>query len=115
MKVLPFKIAKPEQDALVYQEDLGVLFYDKLHQHEEIHISYIIRSEGKFIVGDTVNYYKPNDFLFIGSYLPHILKSDVSASEKSEMSTLFFTKESFRNSFFDMEETKVLQSFFSRA
>lgn len=115
MKVLPFKIPKPEHDALVYQEDKGVLFYDKLHQHEEIQVSYIIKGEGKLIVGDTVNYYKPNDILVIGSYLPHILKSDVIATVESEMLTLFFTKKSFGTNFFDMEETKALQPFFTRA
>jgi hypothetical protein len=34
MKVLPFKIPKPENSALVYQEDIGIYFHDKLHQHE---------------------------------------------------------------------------------
>lgn len=115
MKVLPFKIPKPEYDALVYQEDMGISFYDKLHQHEEIQISYIMNGEGKLIVGDTVNYYKPNDILVIGSYLPHILKSDATVTGKSEMLTLFFTKKAFGNNFFEMEETKALQSFFARA
>ena len=115
MKVLPFKIPKPEYDALVYQEDMGISFYDKLHQHEEIQISYIINGEGKLIVGDTVNYYKPNDILVIGSYLPHILKSDANVTGKSEMLTLFFTKKAFGNNFFEMEETRALQSFFARA
>ena len=115
MKVLPFKIPKPEHDALVYQEDIGDLFYDKLHQHEEIQVSYIIKGEGKLIVGDTVNYYKPNDIIVIGSYLPHILKSDTNFHKKSEMLSLFFTKKSFGNSFFEMEETKLLEPFFTRA
>ncbi|MCK0115287.1 AraC family transcriptional regulator [Gelidibacter sp. F63206] len=115
MKVLPFKIPKPEHDALVYQEDIGTSFYDQLHQHEEIQMSYIMKGEGTLIVGDTVNYYKPNDILIIGSYLPHILKSDTSVHEKSEMLSLFFTKKSFGDRFFELEETKSLQPFFIRA
>ncbi|HXJ97615.1 MAG TPA: AraC family transcriptional regulator [Gelidibacter sp.] len=115
MKVLPFKIPKPEHDALVYQEDIGDLFYDKLHQHEEIQVSFIIEGEGKLIVGDTVNYYKPNDIIIIGSYLPHIFKSDASIPKKSEMLSLFFTKKSFGKNFFELEETKMLQPFFNRA
>ena len=39
MKVLPFIITKPEQTALIYQEDYELVFYDKFHQHEEIQIS----------------------------------------------------------------------------
>lgn len=115
MKVLPFKVPKPERDALVYQEDIGVSFYDKLHQHEEIQISLIVDGEGTLIVGDTVNYYKPNDILVIGSNLPHIFKSDTNASKKSKMLSLFFTKTSFGNHFFKLEEMRALLPFFKRA
>jgi len=115
MKVLPFKIPKPNQDALVYQEDIGAVFYDKLHQHEEIQVSFIIEGEGKLIVGDTINFYKPLDILVIGSYLPHILKSDTSVQGTSKMLSLFFTKNSFGEKFFELEETRALQPFFTRA
>ncbi|MGV8815665.1 MAG: AraC family transcriptional regulator [Gelidibacter sp.] len=115
MKVLPFKIPKPEHDALVYQEDIGELFYDQLHQHEEIQVSYVIKGEGKLIVGDTINFYKPNDILVIGGYLPHLLKSDTSVHKQSKMLSLFFNKNSFGEKFFELEETKALQSFFTRA
>ncbi|MCL8006929.1 AraC family transcriptional regulator [Gelidibacter japonicus] len=115
MKVLPFKIPKPEHYALVYQEDIGTSFYDQLHQHEEIQLSYIIEGEGKLIVGDTINFYKPDDILVIGSHLPHLLKSDTSVGGKSKMLSLFFSKKAFGKRFFEMEETKALQSFFTRA
>lgn len=41
MKVLPFKIPKPQHEALVYQIDREQVFYDQLHQHAEIQISYV--------------------------------------------------------------------------
>lgn len=115
MKIFPFKIPKPEHDALVYQEDVGVSFYDKLHQHEEIQISLIVEGEGTLIVGDTINYYKPNDILVIGSKLPHIFKSDLSLSNNSKMLSLFFTQYSFGNQFFELEELRMLRPFFKRA
>lgn len=115
MKVLPFKIPKPEFDALVYQKDLVSHFYDKLHQHEEIQLSYICEGEGTLIVGDTVNYYKKGDILVIGSHLPHVFKSDIEASPKSHMLSLFFTKNSFGTDFFDLEELKDLNAFFKRS
>lgn len=115
MKVLPFKIPKPEKDALFYQEDDGLSFYDKLHQHEEIQISLIISGEGTLIVGDTITYYKKDDILAIGSNIPHIFKSDIEASSRSKMLSLFFTKSSFGNHFFELEELNELRSFFKRA
>mgnify|MGYP000952606861 FL=1 len=61
MKVLPFQIPKPEHDALIYQIDKEIIFYDKFHQHEEIQLSYIVEGAGTLIVGDTINYYKKGD------------------------------------------------------
>lgn len=115
MKVLPFKIPKPEQASLIYQEDVGTSFYDKLHQHEEIQLSFIVEGEGTLIVGDTINYYKQGDVLVIGGNQPHVFKSDESANSESKMLTLFFTETSFGIDFFELEELKELNSFFIRA
>ncbi|MGB5419187.1 AraC family transcriptional regulator [Algibacter sp.] len=115
MKVLPFKIPKPEEDVLIYQVDYGDTFYDKLHQHEEIQISLIVEGSGTLIVGDSVNDYNENDVLIIGSNIPHVFKSDFSTSKKAHMVTLFFTKHAFGKNFFNLEELKELQPFFKRA
>lgn len=115
MKVLPFKIPKPEHDALVYQEDHEFVFYNKFHQHEEIQVSYIAEGEGTLIVGDTINHYSKGDVLVIGSNLPHVFKSEVIENVKSLMLTLFFNKDAFGKLFFDLEEMRELKSFFNRS
>ncbi|MBN4070599.1 helix-turn-helix domain-containing protein [Olleya sp. AH-315-F22] len=115
MKILPFKIPKPNDDALVYQEDREWVFYDKFHQHEEIQISFIKEGEGTLVVGDTVNHYKKGDILVIGSNLPHVFKSEVIANKKSLMLSLFFTKNSFGKHFFNLEELSQSRLFFKRA
>ncbi|WP_066221868.1 AraC family transcriptional regulator [Formosa haliotis] len=114
MKVLPFKIPKPQQDALVFQEDLEDVFYDKLHQHEEIQLSVIVSGEGALIVGDTIHQYKTGDVLIIGSNLPHVFKSDEHGSGPSHMLTLFFTENAFGTHFFDLVELQELAPFFKR-
>ncbi len=115
MKVLPFKIPKPEADGLVFQVDKEDAFYDKLHQHEEIQLSLIVEGEGTLVVGDTINYYSKGDILIIGSNIPHVFKSDLSGSRSSHMLTLFFTKDSFGKDFFQIEELKELENFFYRS
>ncbi|WP_298551621.1 helix-turn-helix transcriptional regulator [uncultured Algibacter sp.] len=115
MKVLPFKIPKPEQDALIFQIDQGDTFYEKLHQHEEIQISLIVDGSGTLVVGDSVNDYTKNDVLIIGSHIPHVFKSDNNASKNFHMLSLFFTRDSFGSFFFDLEELKELHGFFKRA
>lgn len=114
MKVLPFQIPKPEHHALIYQEDKELVFFDKLHQHEEIQISFIVEGEGTLVVGDTINDYKKGDILAIGSNLPHVFKSDKSSSTTSEMLTLFFSEDAFGSYFFELEEFRELKSFFKK-
>ena len=114
MKVLPFQIPKPENNALIYQEDKELIFYDKLHQHDEIQVSYIAKGEGTLVVGDTINYYKEGDILAIGSNLPHVFKSDASTNIQSEMLTLFFSKDAFGKIFFQLEELRELKPFFKK-
>ncbi|OSY87325.1 cupin [Tenacibaculum holothuriorum] len=115
MKVFPFKIPKTQNIGLIYQEDKEEVFYDKLHQHEEIQICAIIKGEGTLIVADTVSDYKTGDILVIGSNLPHVFKSDTTAIKESFMISLFFTKKSFGKSFFELDDFKELQNFFSKS
>ncbi|WP_299111003.1 AraC family transcriptional regulator [uncultured Winogradskyella sp.] len=114
MKVLPFIIPKPDKSGLIYQVDKVVAFYDQLHQHEEIQLSYIVEGQGTLVVGDTINNYGKDDVLVIGSNIPHVFKSD-KHSQESHMLTLFFTEQSFGNSFFNLEEMKGIKPFFERS
>lgn len=113
MKVLPFKIPKTKEESLIYQEDFEKVFYDKLHQHEEIQISLIVSGEGSLIVGDSINHYKSGDILVIGGNVPHVFKSDGSADQYSFMITLFFTRASFGKDFFYLPEFSMLEEFFT--
>jgi AraC-like DNA-binding protein len=115
MKIFPFKIPKPLNDALVFQTDSGDMFYNKLHQHEEIQLSYIVEGGGALIVGDKVNYYEKGDIVVIGSNLPHVFKSNLNYGKASKMLTLFFAKDSFGVDFFKLEELQELAPFFKRA
>ncbi len=115
MKALPFVVPKPDKGGLIYQVDKVDVFYDKLHQHEEIQLSFIVAGEGNLVVGDTINTYETGDILVIGSHLPHVFKSESNGSKQSHMLTLFFTKQSFGEAFFNLEELNEIQPFFERS
>ena len=115
VKVLPFRIPKPEKEALVYQEDLESVFYDQLHKHEEIHISYVVKGSGSLIVGDTISNYSDDDILVIGGNVPHVFKSDTSSSRKSLMLSLFFTSTSFGKEFFKVSDLQGVEKIFDEA
>lgn len=112
LKILPFKIPKTEREALIYQEDIERVFYDQLHQHEEIQISYIAKGSGTLIVGDSINDYKEEDILVIGENVPHVFRSNVEANPESVMLTLFFTKTSFGKDFFSLNDMSSVDDFF---
>lgn len=115
MKVLPFKIPKPENNALIYQEDIELFFYDKLHQHDEIQISFIEKGNGTLLVGDRIFSYSENDIFVIGSNLPHVFKSDKNTESTSKMLSLFFTESSFGETFFDLNDFAEINHFFSKS
>jgi len=112
LKILPFKIPKSENVALIYQEDIGEVLYDKLHQHEEIQLCAIVEGEGNLVVGDTINEYTAGDILVIGSNLPHVFKSDTSNCKSTFMMTLFFTKDSFGGQFFSLGDFSEVEKLF---
>lgn len=115
MKVLPFKIPKPEKTSLVYQEDYEEAFYDKFHQHDEIQISYIVEGSGSVILGDSINEYVSKDIIVIGENIPHVFKSDSDTNSLSLMYTLFFTKKSFGEEFFNLTELSEIKELFEES
>lgn len=113
MKVLPFKIPKPENVTLYVQNYVGESFYEKLHQHKEIQISLIAEGEGTYIIGDCVGDFKKNDIFVIGENLPHIFKRDSSFVSETKMVSLFFSKNSYGENFFNLPEFESFQNFFN--
>ena len=103
MKIYPFKIPKPIENQLVVQEDKQSTFYNKLHQHEEIQISLILKGQGKLLASGGIHQYKNQDIIVLGGNLPHMFQSDVD-EEDSHMISLFFTKSTFGGTFFNLPD-----------
>jgi len=114
MKVLPFKIPKPENATLVVQEDIVSKLFDKLHQHQEIQISLIKKGEGSFIIGDRVGEFGEGDIFVIGENLPHVFHND-PGDGSVHMISLFFMKATYGDIFFSLPEFKHLDPVFQAA
>lgn len=114
MKVYPFKIPKPINEHLIVQVDKEPIFYNRLHQHEEIQISHIINGSGKLLVGDSVHQFSKGDIFVIGGNLPHVFKS-VFKEQDAHMITVFFTSRSFGADFFKLPYFNEFKTFFSNA
>lgn len=115
MKILPFIVPKPLNENLVIQVDKGDYFYNKLHQHEEIQIAYILKGQGKLIISDSVHSYKAGDIFVIGGNSPHLFKSMESSECSSHMISVFFTEKSFGKHFLEINELETVHHFFNSA
>ncbi|MCP4974697.1 MAG: AraC family transcriptional regulator [Maribacter sp.] len=114
MRVLPFKIPKPLNQNLIVQVDESKMFYNQLHQHEELQLSLIVKGQGKLIVGDSIHQFTDHDFFVIGSKCPHLFQSE-KTNEEVKMISLFFARDSFGTDFFDLADIEEIQSFFEIA
>lgn len=116
MKILPFKIPKTSQESFRLQEDRERHFYDHLHQHPEVQVTLILKSEGKLIAGDYIGSFKPGDIFLIGPNLPHVFRNDSKYydpdnPENAHSISVFFEWQSFGEKFLTLPETKSLYEF----
>lgn len=111
MKVLPFKIPKSENTAIIFQVDQGP-FYGQLHQHQELQISRILKGKGTLLIADTIHHFQEGDLFVIGGQQPHVFRNE---SSDALMHTVFFNPQSFGDSFLDLEEGKGVRDFYAFA
>ncbi len=113
MKAYPFKIPKPIHESLTIQLDKADVFYNKLHQHEEVQVSYVSTGKGKLLVADSVHHYKDGDIFIIGGNIPHLFQSKEDGGN-SHMVSLFFNKAIFKELFLNIPETEQLEIFIEK-
>lgn len=111
MKVLPFKIPKSRNTAIIFQVDAEP-FYEQLHQHEELQISCIIEGKGTVLIADTIHHFQDGDVFVIGGQQPHVFRNE---SLDALMHTVFFNPASFGDSFLNLDEGKGVLDFYAFA
>ncbi|TMM57511.1 AraC family transcriptional regulator [Maribacter algarum] len=111
MKVQPFQIVKPLNENLIIQVDGVKGFYNKLHQHNEIQLSQIVKGFGKLVIGDSVHQFQSGDIFAIGSNCPHLFKTEEKQGHV-QMISLFFTPDTFGKEFFTIPDLSEIKPFF---
>lgn len=120
MKVVPFQVPHTTKEAFRIQLDRMPHFYDKLHQHNEIQIMWIEKSEGTLIAGDYVGRFGPGDLYIIGSHQAHVFKNDPAYfSTESNLTasslSIFFGEKYFGGEFWQLEEMEDARNFVEKA
>ena len=115
MKVFPYQILRSKDENIFVKIDRGDIFYDKLHQHEEIQIAQIVKGEGQLLMSETVSSYRPGDIFVIGGNSPHLFQSLERQEDSSHMISVFFTKKSFGDNFFNISQLQQIGNFFEKS
>jgi AraC-like DNA-binding protein len=115
-KVIPFKIPKSQKEFVRFQIDKGEHFYDKLHQHPEWQLTFILEGKGQLMVGDYIGRFEPGDVFLLGANIPHVFRSDEEyfkgdTDKLSVSNTLFFDFDALGKGIWEVEEFLELKLF----
>lgn len=119
MKIIPFQISKSGEESFKIQMDELPYFYDRLHQHPEIQITYIVEGEGTLIAGNTISQFKTGNVYVIGSNVPHVFRSDDQYYSKtsdhcSAGISLYFELDFGGFPFINLPEMENIRNFFGQ-
>jgi YesN/AraC family two-component response regulator len=118
MKVVPFTIPVADENTVVVQEEILSHFYNHLHRHAEMQITWIINGEGNLIAGNYMQPFKSGDIYIIGSNQPHLFKSnpeyfDEKSDKKIHSLTFFLNPNGLIKPVLDLPEMKSIKNFLS--
>lgn len=119
-KVIPFKLPNTASEAFRVQVDVMPHFYDQLHQHNELQIMLIVKSEGTLVAGDYINRFNPGDLYIIGGGQAHVFRNDekyyrTSTREKAHAISIYFDFKYLGETFWSTTEVKTIVDFINRA
>ena len=120
MKIIPFKIPKTDKEAIRVQVDRGQHFYENLHQHPEIQITLIVKSEGVLIAGNYVGNFTEGDIFMIGKNQAHVFRNDKMYFNPendlyAEGITVFFDDNYFGDFFWNLNEMSSVRQLVKEA
>ncbi len=86
MKPQLFKIPVPVGHSFSIRTDIAKKFRSEWHYHPEIEIIFFREGSGTALIGNSIIFFKKDDFLIIGPNLPHMFKSDEGDLKNDEIS-----------------------------
>lgn len=98
MKALLFRVPTVDDRSFRVQIDIEKHFYQRLHFHPELQLTFIKEGTGTLVVGDRIERFQPYDLLLLGANVPHVMLNDreffEADSQRQVLSYSFFFKES---------------------
>lgn len=119
--------AKIQEDTLMNIFAVRVIdlpyFSTEFHFHKECQLVYVVESEGKRIIGDSVETFNSDEMILLGPDIPHVWHNDKRYFEKEtgEAKTharsiaLFFDPEKLQDAMIPFGTTKQVESLLKKA
>ena len=94
-------------------------FHCDYHYHPEYELKYVIKSEGKRFVGDSIGNFNAGDLVLLGPNLPHYWKNDSKYYESevpdSSAFIVLFSEDFLGKDFFETKELKRVKELLNRS
>jgi AraC-like DNA-binding protein len=120
MKIVKTNIASYTNTSLSVFSREESFFQSPFHSHPEFELVYILESHGKRIIGNAVESFESGDMVFLGDDIPHVWLNDEIFykginSLKAKAIVIYFSRDLFGNSFYELPEAQDVKFFFSQA
>lgn len=84
MKPIHLKVPSFSTSYIDARREQVTYFTNPWHFHDELEITFILKSEGTKFVGDHISEFKPGEIILLGSRLPHYWRNDSSYYQNSD-------------------------------
>ena len=120
MKIVKTNITSYTNSSLSVFSREESFFQSPFHSHPEFELVYILESYGKRIIGNSVDSFESGDMVFLGDNIPHVWLNDEifyggTNNLKAKAIVVYFSKDLFGNSFFELPEAQEVKKFLSQA
>ena len=120
MKIVKTNIASYTNTSLSVFSREESFFVSPFHSHPEFELVYILESHGKRIIGNAVESFEAGDMVFLGDDIPHVWLNDEIFykginSLKAKAIVIYFSRDLFGDSFYELPESQDIKKFFSQA
>src|SRR5690554_6231690 len=86
MKPQLIKVPVDESNSFRITDEIVPNFYNPLHFHPELELTYVVKGKGTRFIGYHVESFHPGDLVLVGPNLPHCWKNDAEYySQNSRM------------------------------
>jgi hypothetical protein len=91
--------------------------YPHWHYHDEYELVFIHKCSGIRYVGDSINPFRPGDFVLVGSGLPHIWLNDKNEEDQPDdscaVTVIHFQRKFLHNDFFELPLLNDIKNYLS--